>query len=324
MTYNTWLVVVGAGLLGALCGMVGSFAVLRRRSLLGDALAHATLPGIALAFWLTQTKNLVVLLLGALATGLIGVGAMAWMRRHTKTKEDAALGLTLSVMFGAGIALSRMVQNAVPGGAKAGLDSFILGKTAGIVFADAILVGVVSLAALLVLIFGYRAFKLVTFDSHFAHTLGWNTAWIDFALMGLIAIAVVVGLPMVGIVMVAALTILPAASARFWTEQLSLVVALSAVFGSASAVIGALSSAGMTAMPTGPWIILTGGALFLASGLFAPNRGVIAAYIRRVRFRSAILEDVRRHAAARDLAKSKPVGETKSPALNMQPSESGT
>jgi manganese/zinc/iron transport system permease protein len=290
MTYNTWLVAVGSGLLGALCGMVGTFAVLRRRALLGDALAHATLPGIALAFWITQSKSLFVLLFGALITGLIGVGAMAWMRKHTRTKEDAALALSLSVMFGAGIALSRMVQNAVPGGSKAGLDSFILGKTAGIVLADAVTVGLVSVVAAIALVVGFRAFSVVTFDVDFAHTLGWKTASIDFVLMGMVALAVVIGLPMVGIVMVAALIILPAATARFWSEQLRVVVMLAALFGAFSAVVGAISSAGMKAMPTGPWIVLTGGLFFLVSGLIAPNRGVVAVAIRRAQFRKRLLE----------------------------------
>ena len=113
-TYNTIIVLVGASLLGVMCGIVGSFAVLKKRALVGDVLGHAALPGIALAFWITQTKSLLILLLGALVTGLLGVWVLTSLRRHTRTKEDAAMGLVLSVFFGAGIALSRHIQNVIP------------------------------------------------------------------------------------------------------------------------------------------------------------------------------------------------------------------
>jgi manganese/zinc/iron transport system permease protein len=202
------------------------------------------------------------------------------MRRHTRTKEDAALALVLSVLFGAGIALSRYVQSAVPGGGKAGLDSYILGKTAGIVLSDVILVSIICVFALAIVFLLFKEFRVVTFDADFARSLGWNTTALDFLVMSLVAVSVVVGLPMVGIVMVAALTILPAVSARFWVEDLRKMLLLSAALGVVSAGAGVLVSAQFSQMPTGPMVIIAAGCGFVASALLAPNRGLVAFLLR--------------------------------------------
>ncbi len=284
LTYNTIVVLVGAALLGAFAGVVGSFAVLRRRALLGDAMAHAALPGIALGFWITHSKSVPALLLGALATGLVGIWALAVMRRHTRTKEDAALGIVLSVLFGAGVALSRHVSTSVTDGSSAGLDTYILGKTAGIVLSDVVLIGVVAAIALVVVAMYYKQFRLVGFDTEFAQSLGWNTVALDFLVMSLVTAAVVAGLPMVGVVMVAALTILPGVAARLWTDSLAKVLWIAAVFGVIGSTSGVLLSAQYSKLPTGPIVILCMAALFLVSGLFAPNRGFVAQLWRRQSF----------------------------------------
>jgi manganese/zinc/iron transport system permease protein len=280
VTYNTAIVLLGAMLLGALCGVVGSFAVLRRRALLGDAIAHAALPGIGLAFLITQSKSLPVLLCGALATGLFGVWVVASLRRYSRTKDDAAIGLVLSVFFGAGIALSRFIQNEVKDGSQAGLDTYLLGKTAGIVRQDVIVVAIVCAACLAVVTVLFKELRLVSFDPEFARSMGWNTLVLDFLAMGLLAAAVVVGLPMVGIVLVAALTILPAVAARFWTESLAKMLWIAAFVGALSALLGTLVSASAVKLPTGPLVIMASGALFLVSALLAPNRGVLSTWFR--------------------------------------------
>lgn len=285
-TYNTLVVLVGASLLGAFCGVVGCFAVLRRRALLGDAMAHAALPGVALAFWITQSKSVPVLLAGALGTGLFGIWAMAVLRRRTRTKEDAALGLVLSVLFGAGVALSRYVSNVVPDGSKAGLDTFVLGKTAGIVLADVILIGIVALVSIALVAIFFKEFRALSFDHDYAQSLGWNTTALDFLLMSMVSLAVVAGLPMVGVVMVAALTILPAVSARMWTHRLSTMLLIAAAVGVVGAAAGVMISAERPQMPTGPVVILCMGVLFLASALFAPANGVAAQAIRRMAFQA--------------------------------------
>ncbi len=159
--YNTLIVLVGTGLLGASAGLVGSFAVLRRQALMGDALAHAALPGICLAFLWRRSAICPCCLAGALATGLVGVATVAALRRWTRIKEDAAIGIVLSVFFGAGLALSRVIQNTTTTGSKAGLDSYILGKTAGMIAQDVTWIAGVSLASLLVVLLFYKEFKLV-------------------------------------------------------------------------------------------------------------------------------------------------------------------
>lgn len=277
MSYNTLLVLIGVGLLGAGSGLVGSFAVIRRRALLGDALSHATLPGLCLGFLAVGERSLPAMLLGALATGLLGVGVVALLRSRTRVREDAAIGVVLSVFFGAGIVLSRLIQNSTTmTGSKAGLDSYILGKTAGMIAADVMLIAGVATAAIALVAFLFKEFLLVSFDAAFARVQGWPVQRIDLVLTSLIAVVVVIGLPAVGVVMMAALLIIPGVSARFWSERLSRVVVLAAGIGIAMGLIGTALSATYDKMPAGPVITLVGTALFLVSALVAPRRGLIA------------------------------------------------
>lgn len=279
LTYNTIVVLCGAGLLGAVAGMVGSLAVLRGRALVGDALAHAALPGLCLAFLAVGYRSLPAMLLGALMSGLAGVSVIALLRRWTRIKEDAAVGIVLSVFFGVGISLSRLIQNRATAGSKAGLDSFILGKTAGMVAADVYLIAGVAAVCLLIVALLYKELRLLIFDPEFARAQGWPVVRLDLALMALVALTVVIGLPAVGVVLVAALLILPGAAARFWTERLSRMLGLSAGFGLAVGVIGTLVSASASKLPAGPVIVLVGTTLFLASAVLAPRRGLVTRWL---------------------------------------------
>jgi manganese/zinc/iron transport system permease protein len=288
LTYNTLIVLLGTGLLGANAGLVGSFAVLRRRSLTGDALAHAALPGLALAFLVVGQRNLPAMLAGALVSGLLGVAVISGLRSRTRVKEDAAIGIVLSVFFGAGVVLSRIVQNTPGVGSKAGLDSYILGKTAGIIRQDVFIIGGVSLVSLLVILLAYKEFKLTVFDPDFARVQGWPVLRLDLLLMGLIALAVVFGLPMVGVVLMAALLILPGAAARFWTDRLGPLLVLATAFGLVIGLIGTALSARYAGMPAGPIIVLVGAAVFLLSVLVAPKRGVLGRAVAAWRFRRSL------------------------------------
>jgi len=285
LEYNTIVVLVGTSLLGASAGLVGSFAVLRRRALLGDALSHAALPGLCLAFLVVGQRSLAAMLCGAFLSGLLGVAVVAGLRRFTRIKEDAAIGIVLSVFFGAGVVLSRMIQNQSTTGSKAGLDSYILGKTAGMIAADVYLIASVAAACLLVLMLLYKEFKLVAFDTGFAAVQGWPAGWLDLLLMALVALTVVIGLPAVGVVLMAALLIIPGAAARFWTDSLGVMLALSAAFGLAVGATGTLVSANYGRMPAGPVIVLVGTALFLVSIMLAPRRGAIARWLDHRVFR---------------------------------------
>jgi manganese/zinc/iron transport system permease protein len=284
LAYNTLIVVLGAMLLGGTSGAMGCFAILRRRALLGDVIAHSALPGIALAFWITQSKSLPILLVGALTTSLLGVWALSIIRQHTRTKEDTAMALVLTVLFGAGISLSRYVQNAILEGSQAGLDTYIFGKTAGIVLSDVYLLMVVSFLVLLYACLSIKEFRLVIFDPNYASTIGWKVVWLDFSIMSLIALIVVVGLPMVGIVMMAAMVLIPAVTARFWTNNFSAMMFLAIIAGMVSACAGVLISGNLEKMPTGPTIILCAGTLFILSALLAPSRGILAYWIRQQKF----------------------------------------
>jgi manganese/zinc/iron transport system permease protein len=270
------IVLVGASLLGASSGLVGAFAVLRRRALAGDALAHAALPGLCLAFLVLGERNLSAMLFGAFLTGLLGIAIVSGLRHATRIKEDAAIGIVLSVFYGAGIALSSFIQNQTNVGSKAGLHTYILGKTAGMILADVYLIAAASLFCLLLIILLYKEFKVVAFDSAFASVQGWPSVLIDLLLMAMIAVTVVIGLPAVGVVMMAALLIIPAASARFWTDRLGPMLGLSSFFGLTIGAVGTLMSARFSQLPAGPVIVMAGAIVFLVSLLAAPRRGIVA------------------------------------------------
>lgn len=286
LTYNTLVVLVGVGLLGASAGMIGCFATLRRRALTGDALAHAALPGLGLAYLVVGERNLFALLIGALATGWLGILTIGALRRWTRIKEDAAIGIVLSVFFAGGVVLLQMIQRHQ--GNKAGLNSYILGRTAGMIAQDVYLIAGVALLNLLIVLLLYKEFKLICFDPSFAQVQGWPAMRIDLLLMTLIAIAVVIGLPAVGVVLIAALLILPGASARFWTDRLSMMLLLATLFGLATGSIGVLLSDHYVQLPAGPVIVLVGATLFGLSVLLAPRRGVIGRWISQRRFRDQL------------------------------------
>jgi manganese/zinc/iron transport system permease protein len=288
--YNTLIVLAGTSLLGASGGLIGSFAVLRRQALVGDALAHAALPGVCLGFLLVGQRSLPALLGGALATGLAGVACVSLLRRYTRIKEDAAIGIVLSVFFGAGLALSRVIQNTTTTGSKAGLDSYILGKTAGMTSQDVAWIAGLSLLCVSVVLAAYKEFKLVAFDAGFATAQGWPALALDLTMMGLVAVTVVLGLPAVGVVLMAALLILPGAAARFWTDRLDTMLWLSTLFGVAVGAIGTAISARYSGMPAGPIIVLVGTALFLVSVLLAPRRGGLARLLSQRAFRRRLEE----------------------------------
>lgn len=277
MGYTTLVVLAGTAVLGACSGMVGSFAVLRRRALMGDALAHAALPGVCVAFLIIGDRNLPAMLFGAFVTGVLGVAIVTGLRWGTRIKEDAAMGIVLSVFYGAGIALTRYIHNETVEGSRAGLDSYILGKTSSMLLTDVYFITLVAAFSLAVIVLLYKEFKVVAFDPEFAYAQGWPSFWLDLALMLMIAVTVVIGLPAVGVVLMAALLIIPAAAARFWTDRLGWMLVIAAALGALTGAGGTLAS-GRYDWAAGPSIVLTGTAFFLLSMLFGPRRGVVRQY----------------------------------------------
>lgn len=272
--YTIRNVALGSAVLGIVGGSLGTFAVLRRQGLLGDALAHATLPGVCAAFMLTGTKNPAVLLLGAGLSAGLGALVILAVVNGTRIKQDAALGIVLSVFFGAGIVLLTYIAGSGDAG-QSGLDRFIFGQAATIVREDVVTMGLLALAALVVTALFFKEFKLLSFDPAFAASLGFPVRALNVLLTALIVVAVVVGIQAVGVVLMAAMLITPAAAARQWTDRLSAMIFLSALFGAASGVSGALISASGSNLPTGPLIVLVATGILLVSLLSGRRHGFL-------------------------------------------------
>ena len=290
--FNTSIVVAGTTLFGLAAGVVGLLALLRKRSLMADALGHATLPGIAIVFLAASAlgaaaRSMPLLLVGAAATGVAGMLAVQAILRFTRLREDAAIAIVLSVSFAIGVVLLSIVQATAPAGA-AGIHHLVYGQTAAMRASDAIAMASIAGASLLATRLFLKEFALVAFDEPFARSEGWPVGPIDLAMMTLVVLVVVAGLQAVGLILVVAMLIVPAAAARFWTERLSTLLWLSAAFGAGGGYLGAVVSALLPRKPAGAVIVLVAGGIFVASMLFAPSRGVLAALWRRARLRLRI------------------------------------
>ncbi len=290
--YNTRLVVIATAVLGAASGLVGSFLLLRKRSLIGDALSHATLPGVCLAFLLMSQlggygKWLPGLLTGAAVTGLIGVGCVALIRKHTRLKDDAALGMVLSVFFAFGVTLQKLITSMGTGDA-AGIDSFIYGKPASLVMSDLILIIVAAAIAVFLCMLLMKEFTLLSFDEGFAAAQGWPTSRLDAVMLALVTLVTVIGLQAVGLILVIALLITPPAAARFWTESLPKMLGIAAVIGGVSGWLGASLSAIFDDLPAGAVIVLVASGMFVLSMLFGSSRGVVVRVLQQWRLRRTV------------------------------------
>ncbi len=273
-------VLIGATLLGLTGGVLGSFALLRRQSLLGDSLAHAALPGVVLAFLITGRKAPLPLLVGALVAGVAGALLILLVTRFSRLKEDTAFGIVLSVFFGAGIVLLTWVQK-LPGGNQSGLDKFLFGQAAALVESDLYLMGGLGLVALLLVALFYKEFKLLSFDPDFGASQGYPMGRMNVLLTGILVLVVVLGLQTVGVVLMIATLVTPAAAARQWTERLGRMILLSGAIGAAAGVIGVLASHSVSRLPTGPSIVIAASAFFALSLFFAPRRGLLWSLLRR-------------------------------------------
>jgi manganese/zinc/iron transport system permease protein len=279
--YTLRTITLGTAVLGAICGMLGSFAVLRKQSLLGDAISHAALPGIALAFLITGAKDSNILMLGALASGLIGTFWIRGMTKKTHLKSDTALGLVLSLFFGFGMLLLTFIQKQ-PNANQAGLDKYLFGQAATLVEKDVTLMIIVTSICLLIILLFWKEFKLLLFDADYTKTLGFNTKFIDILITFFIVLAIVLGLQTVGVVLMSAMLLAPAAAARQWTNSLGMMIFLAAIFGIFSGVLGTAISASQNNLSTGPVIVLVAAVFVLFSFIFSPSRGLL---FRELRFR---------------------------------------
>ena len=279
--YTLRTITLGTAILGAVTGMLGSFAVLRKQSLLGDAISHAALPGIALAFLFTGAKDTNTLLLGALVSGLIGTFWIRGIISKTHLKSDTALGLILSLFFGFGMLLLTFIQKQ-PNANQAGLDKYLFGQAATLVESDVWLMAIITAICLAVLLLFWKEFKLLLFDADYTKTLGFNTKIIDILITTFIVLAIVLGLQTVGVVLMSAMLLAPAAAARQWTDSLSKMVFLAAIFGAFSGVFGTAISASQDNLSTGPVIVIVASIFVIFSFIFSPSRGLLFRQIRLI------------------------------------------
>ena len=272
---NLAWILMGTMLLGISSGVIGCFAYLRKQALMGDALSHAALPGVCIAFMLTGMKSIPVFLVGAVIAGIISTFAIGYITRESRIKQDAALGIILTVFFGLGIMLLTKIQHGNYGN-QSGLDTFLFGQAAGMVHSDVTAMAILCVLLIVATTLFFKEFKLVSFDPGFAKGIGLPVKWLEQAIMLLVVVAVVAGIQAVGVVLMSALLITPAVAARYWTNKLHVMVFLSGLFGAVSGLAGSLLSTMASNMPTGPLVVLSATFLFVVSLLFAPAKGLIA------------------------------------------------
>lgn len=281
--YTLRTITLGTAILGAICGMLGSFAVLRKQSLLGDAISHAALPGIALSFLITGVKDANYILIGALISGLVGTFWIKGIVKRTRLKSDTALGLILSLFFGFGMLLLTFIQK-MPNANQAGLDKYLFGQAATLMEEDVWVMASVTGVSLVVLLLFWKELKLLLFDADYTKTLGFNTRFLDILITTFIVLAIVLGLQTVGVVLMSAMLLAPAAAARQWTNSLGVMVVLAAIFGAFSGVFGTAISASQNNLSTGPVIVLVAACFVVVSFIFSPERGLL---FREIRFRKS-------------------------------------
>jgi manganese/zinc/iron transport system permease protein len=287
---NVRYVVIGSILITASSAIVGSFTFLKKKALVGDAVAHAVLPGVCLSFLLHGEKNPLVLIIGAFATGWLALTLIDFISAKSKIKEDTAIGLLLSVFFGVGIFLLTIIQKS-GNAAQSGLDQFLFGKAASLVGADLVTFGVIAVLLLLAVYVFFKEFTLISFDKDFATSMGLPVRAMELILTTLTVLAVIIGIQAVGVVLMAAMLITPAAAARFWTEKIKVMIFLAAIFGAFSGIAGAYISYIAPSMPTGPWIVVVVSSIAFLSFFLAPKRGIINRLITQKNIKRHIVDE---------------------------------
>lgn len=284
------IVTAGTVFLSMSAAVVGSFAFLRKRSLVGDAIAHAILPGIAIAFMLTQSKNPIILLVGALISGWLAMYCIDKIQQKTKLSTDSAIAIVLSVFFGIGILLLTHIQHS-GSGSQSGLDQFLFGKAASMTRQDLVVYSIVAALLLIIVLSLYKELMLFSFNPDFAKASGLPIGFLKTTLNSITVLAIAIGIQSVGVVLMAALLITPAATARAWTDKLNWMIIIAALTGAVSGLIGSYVSFSAPAMPTGPWVVMSLSVLALLSLFVAPQRGVLSRLLRQKANRDKILAE---------------------------------
>lgn len=272
--YTLIIVVFGTMLLGIAAGAIGTITILRRQALIGDALSHATLPGVVLAFMLTGQKEIWVLLIGAAAAATLSIILITVIQKYTKIKNDASLALILSGFFGFGQVLLVVVQGS-GNASQAGLNKFIFGQAATILRSDLYFLGIIAVGILFLLFLFWKEIKHFIFNKEHFETLGFSSKIINSLILFLTILVVVIGIRSVGVILMSALMVSPGVASRQWSDKLSINVILASIFGMIAGALGAYVSAINASLPTGPVVVIFLSIIVMVSLLFAPKRGII-------------------------------------------------
>ncbi|KEO71734.1 metal ABC transporter permease [Anditalea andensis] len=287
---NIVLVVAGISLLSISAAMVGTFTFLDKKALVGDAISHAVLPGVCMAFMFAGNKNPYWIVLGAFTTGAISTYCISYISTTTKLKEDTVIAAVLSIFFGVGILLLTQLQQ-TGNAALSGLDHFLFGNAIAIVWEDLIVYGFIASFVIIILLVFYKEFKLIIFNAHFAESVGMPVRILRFVFNSLLVLAVVTGIQAIGVVLMAALLITPAAAARFWTNKLHVMLLLAVTFALFSGVAGAYISYVIPKMPTGPWVVMVISFLAFISFFFAKKKGMVSRWYSQRKYQKKIHMD---------------------------------
>ncbi|RXZ80778.1 metal ABC transporter permease [Paenibacillaceae bacterium] len=298
---NAQWVLLSTLILGMASGTIGCLAYWKKQSLMSDALSHAALPGVVIAFALSGSKNLPIMIAGAAISALAGAFMIQWIRSSTRIKEDTAMGMILSVFFGLGIMLLTIV-NRTGGGNQSGLDSFIFGQAASMVRRDVYTMLFLALLVIFIVVIAFKEWKLFLFDPDFAKGLGLSSRLMNGVYLGVLVLVIVIGIQAVGVILMAALLIIPSVSARYWTDSFQRMVILSALFGGGSGVVGTMVSTLGKGWPTGPFIVVASAALFTISLVFGARKGLL---IKALQLRAQKKELVRTWSSGKVLEEGK-------------------
>lgn len=277
---NVRYVVIGSMLLAASSAIVGVFIVLKKKALIGDAISHSVLPGICAAFLFSGTKNISYLITGAFLSGWLSIILIDYITRNSKIKKDAAISIILTVFFGMGVVLLTYIQHHGYS-SQSGLEGFIFGNAAALIGNDVIVFSIIAIILVVTVFVFFKEFELTAFDEPFAKTIGLPVGKLELLLTTLTVLAVVTGITAVGVVLMAAMLITPAAAARFWSDDIKKIVIIAACFGAFSGLSGAFISYMAPAMPTGPWMVVSSSCIAFFSFFFAPQKGSVRKWWHR-------------------------------------------
>lgn len=273
--YGTWYPLImsatATGIMGGIAGALGTYAVLRQQSLLGDAMSHAALPGIALAFMLTGTNSTTTLLVGGAVSSLIGAYLATHIPHITPLKKEAALGIILSTFFGCGLVLITYLQNSAAGHQSV-INKFLFGNAATLLQQDLWMIFGLAVITVITISVCYKEFKAITFDKQFARMIGIKTTIVESILTTLLICTLILGLQMIGVILMSSMLIAPAAAARQWCISLKTMMLTATIIGATSSILGAIISSCFDKIPTGPAIVVIVCSIVFVSLIIAPSR----------------------------------------------------